>query len=416
VFLFPPADLYDWRRRWYDEGILFFGEAMKTNLVRVTAIAFLCLFILGLVDNLKGAALPAVLADLRFSDAQGGTILLWAYLGFLAASLFVGVLSDVAGNRAVVVVAAGCLLVGMLGFSLARQFGLLAASMAALGVGLGGTDMAGNLIIVAYYAQNKGRTLNLMAFFHGLSSTIAPYYVGLLLAAGISWRQVYQYPLAAVAVLLLLGLAAPFPRPQVVSKSGVDFRSIGKVIAQPGMGWYFVIMILYVAAEIGVASWLPAYLQRVHGMSVTLSAALLSLYFAGLMAGRLLGSLFVERLGYLRSILLAAVGALICLAVGIFGPGYSFWLLPVTGLFFSIIFPTLTASASDRVTGSMGTVIGLLFAFCGVGGALGPWLIGTVSTWVDLRVGFMVNLATCAGTAAAAYMLVRLPARPRQES
>ena len=415
MFLFSLADLYDWRRRWYDEGILFFGEAMKTNLVRVTATAFLCLFILGLVDNLKGAALPAVLADLRFSDAQGGTILLWAYLGFLAASLFVGVLADMAGNRAVVV-AAGCLLVGMLGYSLARQFGLLAASMAALGVGLGGTDMAGNLIIVAYYTQNKGRALNLMAFFHGLSSTISPYYVGVLLAAGISWRQVYQFPLAVVAVLLILGLAGPFPRPQVVNQSGVDFRSIGRVIAQPGMGWYFVIMILYVAAEIGVASWLPAYLQRVHGLSVTLSAAFLSLYFAGLMAGRLLGSLFVERLGYLRSILLAAVGALICLAAGIFGPGYSYWLLPVTGLFFSIIFPTLTASASDRVTGSMGTVIGLLFAFCGVGGALGPWLIGTVSTWLDIRAGFMVNLAMCAGTAAAVFLLERLPAPRRQDS
>jgi fucose permease len=40
------------------------------------------------------------------------------------------------------------------------------------------------------------------------------------------------------------------------------------VIFQPVMGWYFALMILYVSAEIGVASWIVIYLQRVHGLDV----------------------------------------------------------------------------------------------------------------------------------------------------
>ena len=381
--------------------------ASKQQLGWVTTIAFLCLFLLGLIDNLKGATLPSLLTDLNFTDAQGGTILLWAYLGFLAASLFVGVLSDVAGNRAVVLTAASCLLAGILGYSTASQLGLLSASMAALGLGLGGVDMAGNMIIVSYYIQNKGRYLNLMAFFHGLSSTIAPYYAGLLLSAGLSWRQVYQYPLVAVAALLLMGLLVPFPRPQVENKSSINFRTIGRVIIQPNMRWYFILMILYVASEIGVASWLVAYLQRIHALDVAASSFMLSLYFAGLMVGRLLGTLFVERLGYLRSILAAAIGGAICLAVGIYGPGPAYWMLPLSGLFFSIIFPTLTASASNQVTENLGTVIGLLFAFCGVGGAIGPWLVGVLSNAAGIQTGFTVNLVACIGTVISAFVMVR---------
>lgn len=380
----------------------------KPSLGWVTAIAFLCLFLLGLMDNLKGATLPPLLVEMNFSDSQGGTILLWAYLGFLAAALLVGVLSDLAGNRAVVLAAAASLLLGTIGYSMARQFGLLSASMAVLGLGLGGTDMAGNMLIVSYYTQNKGRYLNLMAFFHGLSSTISPYYAGLLLAAGISWRQVYQYPLIVVGLMLVLGLFAPFPQPKVVQKSGLDFHAIIKVILHPAMGWFFMLMIVYVSSEIGVASWIVAYLQRIHNLGVTESAAFLSLYFAGMMVGRLLGTFLVERVGYLRSILLAALAATLCLAVGIFGPGKSYYMLPLTGLFFSIIFPTLTAAASDRVTENVGTVMGLLFAFCGIGGALGPWLIGLVSSAAGIQAGFAVNLVTSVAIVCGTIMAMRV--------
>ena len=379
----------------------------KPSLVWVTATAFLCLFLLGLVDNIKGPTLSPLLKDMQFTDAQGGSIMLWAYIGFLTASLLVGVLSDLVGNRVVVLATSLCLLVGIVGYSLSNQLVWMSVFMAIMGLGLGSTDMAGNLIIISYYTQNKGRYLNFMAFFHGLSSTIAPYYAGLLLAAGISWRQVYQYPLVAVGLLLILGIFAPFPKPPVQNKSAMDFRSIGKLFLQPGLGWYFFVMIAYVAVEIGVAAWLVTYLQRIHNLGVAESSIFLSLYFGGLMVGRLLGTLFVERIGYLRSILIMAAGATICLGFGMYGPGNAYWLLPLTGLFFSIIFPTLTAAASDQVTENVGTLMGLLFAFCGVGGALGPWLVGVVSNGYGIQAGFAVNLVACAATALGALMLVR---------
>jgi len=379
----------------------------KTNLAWVTAIPFLCLFLLGLFDNLKGATLPAILADLSLSDAQGGTVLLVAYLGFLAAALLVGMLSDAAGLRTVVALSTVCLLLGVMGYSLAGNLGLLLISMAVLGFGLGAVDMAGYLIVVAYYAQSKGRYLNLTAFFHGLASTIAPYYAGLLLAAGISWRQVYQYPLVFVLLALVMGLFVRFPKAPAAQKSGIDFQAVRRVIFQPEMGWFFAMMILYVFAELGVASWIVVYLQRVQGLPVAASAAFLSLYFAGLMVGRLLGTFFVDRVGYLRSILLMALGSTACLAIGLFGPGRAYYLLPVSGLFFSIIFPTLTALVSDRATGSVGAVIGLLFVFCGIGGALGPWLIGVVSNLAGIRAGFIVNLAASLAVVLIALVLVR---------
>jgi FHS family glucose/mannose:H+ symporter-like MFS transporter len=138
-------------------------------------------------------------------------------------------------------------------------------------------------------------------------------------------------------------------------------------------------MALYVAAEIGIGSWLVEFLQKAKGQSVLRSSFFLSLFFGGMTVGRFVGSFFVERIGYLRIMLYVSIASVVCLALGTFAPPALAFFLPLTGLFFSIIFPTITAAVSDLHTENMGTILGLLFTFAGVGGMLGPWIMGFLS-------------------------------------
>jgi len=71
----------------------------RKSLWLITAGAFFAFFLFGFTDNLKGPTLPAPLTDLHFSYAQGGTLLFAAYVGFLIATLFTGVLADLAGKK-----------------------------------------------------------------------------------------------------------------------------------------------------------------------------------------------------------------------------------------------------------------------------------------------------------------------------
>ena len=79
--------------------------------------AFFAFFVFGFSDNLKGPVLPALLQDLRFNYSLGGTILLGAYIGFMAASLTTGFLAEIAGQKAVLVLAGVCLAVGVAGLT-----------------------------------------------------------------------------------------------------------------------------------------------------------------------------------------------------------------------------------------------------------------------------------------------------------
>lgn len=367
----------------------------SSHLWLLTIGGFYAFFIFGFIDNLKGPTLPTLLRDLNFSYSQGGIILFSAYIGFIVATLLTGVLADAAGNKAVLLIAGVCLTAGLAAFSLVSSFWLLAAALFVVGLGLGSIEVGGNSLIVDLHTTNRGRYLNLLAVFHGVGSFVVPLYAALLLSTAFSWRQVYQFAILLAIGLVIFFAVVKYPRAVRTSGDGFSLRTLFATGFTWRMSWYYLLVAVYVSAEIGVAAWIVEYLQQVKGFDIGASSLYLSLFFAAIMVGRLLGSFFVERIGYLTVMLIAAVAAIITLSIGIFGPPALTFMLPLTGIFFSIMFPTTTASVSALHVGNMGAILGVLFAFGGVGGAMGPWLIGAAADLVGIELAFALNIVFC---------------------
>lgn len=362
----------------------------KTTVLLLTAGCFLAFFVFGFTDNLKGPTLPAMLAELNFDYGTGGNILFGEYLGFLIATLITGILADRFGLKSVILLAGLFLGIGVSGYSAFSSASLLFASIFIVGMGLGSLELGPNAIIVSLHQERKGLYLNLMSVLHGLGSLLAPLFAGWLLSRDISWRVVYRWELVLVALFVIVFLFLRFPKAE--EKSQMDFRRIPQIAFKGDLVWFYVAICFYVAAEIGMGQWLVTYLQDVRGASMNDSTQALSIYFAMIMVGRLIGGFFVQRIGYLRSILFVSAGGILSLAAGLFGPKEASFLLPFTGFFFSIIFPTITAAVSDRHTENGNTILGVLFTFAGVGGMIGPWAIGLGSDLFGLQTGFSFNI------------------------
>jgi MFS transporter, FHS family, glucose/mannose:H+ symporter len=365
----------------------------KKSIILATAGACACLFALGFVDNLKGVTLPAVLLDLHFRYDQGGAVLSANYIGMLIANLLSGALCDLIGPRRVVFIGSGLLVAGVTGYTTAHSYWLLFASMVLLGLMVGALFTAGTNLIVTFHPARKGLFLNLSYIFHSLASMLAPFYTGQMLAAGFSWRMVYQLTLLLAVVVAGLFLAVPAnpapaasrtpARPPASPASGVSrLRGVAALyrgaLNRQVIG-YCAFDLLYVAAETGLIVWLVEYLQKVRGQSVVLSSTFLSLYFIFIVAGRLAGSLLLDRLGYPRMLAIASAGALACLGLGTFGPSSLAWLLPLSGLFLSAFMPTLAAAVSAASPYNAGSALGIMLAAGGLGGILGAWSAGFVA-------------------------------------
>lgn len=371
----------------------------------ITAVCFLAFFIFGFTDNLKGPTLPAMLAEMNISYGVGGNIFFGEYVGFLIASLITGILADRLGLKFVLLLAGFCLAIGVAGYSSLQSAGLLAGSLFVIGLGLGALELGPNAVIVSLHGERKGLFLNLMAVLHGLGSMFAPLFAGWLFALNYSWRAMYRWDLLLIAFFILLTFLLRFPK--LEEKTRVDFNEIPRIAFGGLLPWFYVCIAAYVAVEIGIASWLVIFLQEVRNASVLTSTRSLSTFFAMIMLGRLLGGLVVQRVGYLRSILSASFGALLCIAIGLFIPATTAFFLPLTGLFLSIIFPTITAAVSDSKTENINTLLGVLFTFAGLGAVIGPWLVGWGSDLFGLQAGFGINLLFAALTFISTWILLK---------
>ncbi len=380
------------------------NQPLKTTIFLITAACFLSFFVFGFTDNLKGPTLPSMINELNIDYGTSGNIFFGEYLGFTITSLIAGILADRFGLKVILILAGGLLATGVAGYSSFSNTILLTASLFSVGLGLGAIELGANAAIVQIHPQKKGLYLNLMAVLHGLGSLIAPLFAGWLLGLNVSWRTIYRWDIPLIALFVLLFLFLQFPKSEEKNNS-IDFRNIPKFAFKGILPWFYAAIAFYVAAEIGVGSWLVTFLQETRGASVLSSNQSLSLFFTLLMLGRLGGGFIVHRLGYLRSILFAAIGSLICLSVGTFTNLSVF--LPITGFFFSIIFPTFTATVSENLKENTNTILGVLFTFAGIGGLLGPWLIAWASDLLGLQVGFAFGAIFTALLVASVLILLK---------
>ncbi len=379
---------------------------MRLSTQLLTAGGFLSFFVFGFIDNLKGPLLPEILRSEGMSYGQGGTFFLAAYVGFVIATLATGVMADLLSNRRVLLLAGACLLGGIVGMNLTSSLLLLNLSMGLVGLGLGAIEVGANGLMVELHSTARARYLNLLATFHGVGSLLVPLVAAWLISRKLPWPQIYLCAGTLVVLLIALcGLTRHQPRAQSHDAAGWNWSVVLRDGFTPRMRWFYLLICAYVAVEIGVAAWLVEYLQQVEQVSMGHSSLYLSGFFALIMLGRFFGSWWVERIGYLRMIAAALCGTLVCLAGGLYGPSEVRWLLPLSGLFMAIVFPTVAAAVAASHSANVGSIFGILFTFGGVGGALGPWIIGLVSEAYGLQAGLASTLLFCSVAIVALVML-----------
>ena len=379
------------------------------KLAIATLVGFFSLFLYGFIDNLKGPTLPLLLEDAGLSYTLGGAIQQGAYFGFLISTLITGVLIQKFSHRKILIIASTCIFLGILSYTISSVFPTLLIAMTIIGIGLGFLDLIGIRLIVDFNPINTGKLLNLSAFFHGFASMLAPLFAGVLIGFGFPWSNVYRSGLIVLAVFIILTIFAPIPEKEgirSITTKNEPQKAVSAFRNKKAWGYYALIM-SYESIEIGIAVWLNEYLQTIGGQSDRISISFLSIFFLCLMLGRLAGSFFVERIGYLKMLLLTSIGVVLCLSFGIFGPAKLIFLLPFSGFFLASIFPTATAAASKDLPTNSDMSFSLFFTFAGLGGMIGSWVVGRIADLTEMRFGFAFLILMAVNITVMTILLMR---------
>lgn len=375
----------------------------KNPWLMLTLASLLSYLLFGLFDSLKGSTLSNLLEDMNFNYSIGGTIVMGQYAGYFAATFLAGFLTDYCGQKAALVFAGICMLLGVTGYSFSSVMPLLIIFIFLMGMGLGALELVGCNIITECYPDKKGGYLSILTAIAGLGAILSPAIAGYMLNAGLSWRMVYRYGLLilvpATLYFCFINESSKLKAMRKKAKSQKENEAFGirGVFSQKGILLMYLVNFSYMAAEMGVATWMVDFYRKEKLFSIADSSRFLSMFYIGITLGRLLGSVFVDRIGRRRCVLIASAAAFICMLLGIFGSSLFVICAALTGLFYSIIFPAGTAIISSLPHGDSARIQGIYFACGGLGGMFGPWIMGIVSDIIGISWGMALGCVFCVG-------------------
>ena len=364
----------------------------------VTIGAFFAFLIFGFADNLKGPILPVLLEEFELSYAQGSNILLMLYLGFMLSILGSGFLAGKYGNRNILLLSGLIISGAVIGMSLVQDQLFLYPLYFTVGIALGGIEIGANGAITDIYHENSGKFLNLLAVFHGAGSMIAPWLMGIILGKGLPWQTVYR---GSIIPILLFPLLFIFLKLITKGEKIIQLKSNKedkKNFLNANLLLIALLIFLYVSSEISFSSWMVDYLYKVRSFNIKSASIMLTAFWALVMIGRFIASFVVDKIGYIKSLIITVLLAIVSFSAGIL-PGKIFaYLLPLTGFFFALIFPTVTALAAGLFPDNKAKVFSFLFFFAGLGGLVGPWVVGYSANWLGIAIGFPLLIIFMLGT------------------
>jgi len=219
--------------------------------------------------------------------------------------------------------------------------------------------------------------------------------------------------------LILIALIS-LPLGRLGREEGGEGAKLRGLAANPAWWLGFLLLFLYVGAELGISNWSAEFFVRVFGSSVELGALTVSLFWFGLVAGRLGFPLLLphakaERLLVALAVFFA-VSVGLMLAAGVAGRAalpLGLVAVALAGLGASCIYPSGITLVGAAFPAGQSTAIGFAATGGGIGAFVFPFAMSAISGGVGLVAGFAFYAGLTILTAAAAMGLVAATRRPR---
>ncbi|WP_321798886.1 MFS transporter [Caballeronia sp. J97] len=348
-----------------------------------------------------GFMLPTIAADLHLTPAQSGALVTWTLAGAVAGGVVFGVLSDYFGRVRVLTwtILVFAVFTGLC--ALAQGYGDLLIYRTIAGIGLGGEFGIGMALVAeAWPARLRARVSSYVGIGWQLGVLAAALITPLLLPV-IGWRGMFAVGLLPAAVSFFVrrhveepalfterraavkaDAARKLPLSRLVDDARTARASLGVVIlcSVQNFGYY------------GLMIWLPSYLSKTFGYSLTKSGLWTAATVVGMASGIWLFGLAADRFGRKPAFLVYQIGAVAMVFVysnltspsalliggavmGVFVNG----MLGGYGALISEIYPTEARATAQNVLFNIGRAVG----------GLGPVAVGALAA----RYSFAIALA-----------------------
>ena len=370
-------------------------------------------FVFGANFTAMGAVLPQMIRSFDWSYTAAATVLAAGSFGYFGATFASGLVVRRIGLRVTAVIGLA-LIAGALALFGATPALLVNVLLHGLvGVGSGCVEVVINYGAVRMERDGRSQLMNLLHAAFSVGGMLGPLAAARLLDAGSPWQTVFRIIAAGTALAAIWLALLPFhrlderPPPtrrgtrraaaaharSTTGGSAGDSGAAELPLDHLLVALCVALLFIYVGAEVGVSGWIAEYFVSVLGSSPSQGAILVTLFWGGILAGRLLLAFCYTGTRSALAILTLAGVAAAGLIVAIAAPG------PITaaagfvagGFGFSSIYPLVMSMVGGYVPARrQSMVVGFASSGGGIGSMVFPFLVAAVAQHIGIRRGFLL--------------------------
>ncbi len=345
------------------------ASASQTYRPALTLLASL-FFMWGFITVINNTLLPHLRSVFDLNYTQTTLIeSVWFIAYFVASIPSAKLIERIGYQRSIVygllAMAAGALL--MVPAARLPSYGVVLVALFVIASGITLLQVAANpYVAVVGPSETSSSRLNFVQAFNSLGTTLAPLFGGYLILgrskggtseAGVTLTAAERYAdaqsvilpyIIVAAVLVVLAVViARFPLPAMGGATRRASREARKGLSlwnHRNLVFGVPAIFIYLIAEIGVSNLFINFISQpdIGNLTHQQASNYLFLLWGGMMVGRFLGSLLMQKVDAAKVLTTFSIGAFAVMIVATFAHGpVAMWALIAVGLFHSIMFPTI---------------------------------------------------------------------------
>ena len=352
----------------------------RKNLTAIKALTFFMFMMFAMTTDSVGIIIPEIIKTFHLSLTAAGSFQYATMSGIGLAGFLLGHLADRIGRKPAIIAGLTLFAAASYLFIAGNSFWYFCALMALSGAAIGIFKTAALALIGDIVTSTKEHTsiMNTVEGFFGVGSILGPAILARLLLRGLSWQ--WLYVIAGTMCVLLIVTAASIRYPAEERKQAQPSNA-GAAITNRYVLAFSLGAFLYVAVESAVYVWMPTLIAGYRGDAVWLAAYSISVFFLLRAAGRFLGSWMLNRFPWTGVLALFSALILACFGASVAGGvAWAIFLLPLSGLFMSVIYPTINSKGISCLPKSEhGAGAGVILLFTCISAVLAPLAMGAIS-------------------------------------
>jgi fucose permease len=364
------------------------------NLTAIRWLTFSMFLMFAMTTDSVGVIIPEVIKEFRLSMTVAGAFHYASMSGIAIAGILLGYLADKFGRKQTIILGLILFAVSSYLFAVGRSFIFFLALLLVSGIAIG-IFKTGALALIGDITRSTTEhtsTMNTVEGFFAVGSIIGPALVAHFLAVGTSWKWLYIVAATLCVVLIVTAWSVRYPH-TIATSEPVDLKRTFGMMKNPYALGFSAAIFLYVAVESAVYVWMPTLLASERAPATVVTAYAISIFFVLRAAGRFVGSWVLLRLNWAAVVSVFSLAIFACFLLSMIGGiRVAAYLLPFSGIFMSVIYPTINSKGiSCFRKAEHGAVAGvILFFTCGAA-VVGPLAMGAISDALgDPKYGFVL--------------------------